>query len=101
MTIPFWWYFRWPDNPRYEGHRLGIVTSNSTKSETPSHRSGRGIREVLLVGIVGVAEMNKRSPVGQQLKDLRARRLAENRRRREARLGGKHSGNTGNVSLVI
>ena len=46
------------------------------------HRTGTAMRELLLLGITGKAEIKKNNQVGKQLKLLAAKRLAGNRKRR-------------------
>ena len=50
-------------------------------------RTGKGLREVLLMGVIAVQEMRRGSWLGKELEYLRERRLRENRlRRRKHRL---------------
>jgi hypothetical protein len=49
------------------------------------HRTGKSIREILLLGMIARKEVRRGSPLGKQLKVLRDTRLKENEWRREQR----------------
>jgi len=46
------------------------------------HRTGRAIRDLLLLGVIAQKEINKESITGKKLAELRSKRLSENQKRR-------------------
>lgn len=48
------------------------------------HRTGKQVRELLLIGLVAVDEIKKGSLIGKQLEDIRAKRLEHNLSRRRS-----------------
>ena len=46
------------------------------------HRDGERIRELLLLGLIARDQIKKKSKLGKELVDLRAKRLEENKKRR-------------------
>lgn len=49
------------------------------------HRTGEGVRELLLLGLIARDEIARRSPEGRRLSELRMERLAQNASRRVVR----------------
>ena len=47
------------------------------------HRTGKDVRELLLLGLIAQGQINKKTQTGFKLEELRQKRLAANRRRRQ------------------
>lgn len=52
------------------------------------HRTGQGVRDLLLYGLIAKDEIKKKSPVGKAIEELREKRLLTNQSRRRS-LGKK------------
>jgi len=46
------------------------------------HRKGHDIRDLLLLGLIANVEINKKSQIGQQILELKSKRIEENKKRR-------------------
>lgn len=86
----------WTDNPdghwevdhiiqRHKGGNEGSVNSLPACTRCNRlrwHRTGDGLREVLLLGVIAAKEIKLGTKTGKQLRQLHTRRLAENVLRR-------------------